>query len=427
MHSQSSSIRVVLRKVLQPFRRVTLGPLQGQSQCPIPIQLTQTSHGPRHSEQHGVILELRETIMPEQHTRVRVHIGIRVGYLSVLGQNTGHEMVNGIDDFEKRVIGHVLQSELALAGVPRVRLTKDGVSVARNDLFGIERLPREFGNGVGIHLLALLLELGLQRLDPLEDLLVGESVEGSGEGVESGGVGEVGIREGGSDKVGGVRGGISSLVIGVDAEVESHEFVEAGIVVSKHAAEVARIIKGLILGHNTVEVDIAVDGSGNFRKESKNVENVLQGILVILILGHSIGVRLGKDRSSLSRTQPNRKLRHGMHLLGKGVEKRNDMRRELGTALVKFLRESIDLFLGGNLGREQEPNEGFEERFTFSGLAGKGWKDLLTIRNSQSTKPNPLLGIQIARLPQHALHAARSAQQLIDGHVANDFGAVFFL
>ena len=45
------------------------------------------------------------------------------------------------------------------------------------------------------------------------------------------------------------------------------------------------------------------------------------------------------------------------------------MIRKLGTTLMKFLGESINLFLGGYLGCEEEPNERFQERFTFPGLA----------------------------------------------------------
>ena len=74
-------------------------------------------------------------------------------------------------------------------------------------------------------------------------LLVGESVKGPGEGVQTSGVGEVRVGEGGSNEVGGVGGGISSLVVGVDAQVKAHELVEALVVVSKHSAEVSGVVE----------------------------------------------------------------------------------------------------------------------------------------------------------------------------------------
>ena len=58
------SIGVVLREILQPLGSMTLGPLQWQAQCPIPVQLAQSSHGPRKTKQHSVILILGESIMP---------------------------------------------------------------------------------------------------------------------------------------------------------------------------------------------------------------------------------------------------------------------------------------------------------------------------------------------------------------------------
>ena len=44
------SVRVVLGESLQPLRRVALGPLEREPQRPVPIELAQPAHGPRHPE-----------------------------------------------------------------------------------------------------------------------------------------------------------------------------------------------------------------------------------------------------------------------------------------------------------------------------------------------------------------------------------------
>lgn len=109
-------------------------------------------------------------------------------------------------------------------------LSEDGVSVSGNDLSLSEGSPDELDNllvGGGVSNLLLHVE------DESEDLLVGKTVEGSGETAEGGGVGEEGVGEGGSDEVcrelrcqrrvavdkerqgrtGGVSGDVSTLVV----------------------------------------------------------------------------------------------------------------------------------------------------------------------------------------------------------------------
>ena len=179
------SVGVVLGEILQPLRRVTLGPFQRQSQRPVPVQLTQPPHGPANAEQYRVILVLGEAVVPKQHAAVRIDVRVRIRHLPVFLQHAGHHRVDGIYDLEERIVGHVLQSELALARVSRIGLAQHRVAITGHDLLRVQRLPREFGNRISVHLLPLLREFVLQRLYPLEYLLIRESVEGAGEGVQS--------------------------------------------------------------------------------------------------------------------------------------------------------------------------------------------------------------------------------------------------
>lgn len=109
------------------------------------------------------------------------------------------------------------------------------MAVARNDLAALERVPDEVFELVVAGVVA---DLAPELLQPDEDFLVGQSVEGSGEAVESGGEGEVRVGKGGSDEVGRVGGDVASFVVGVDGQVESQELDELGVVVAQLQGEV---------------------------------------------------------------------------------------------------------------------------------------------------------------------------------------------
>ena len=82
------SIRVVLRKVLQPLRSMTLGAFKRQSQSSVPVKLAQSTHGPRYTKQDSVVLVLSEAVMPEKGSRMGINVGVRIGHLSMFRQNS---------------------------------------------------------------------------------------------------------------------------------------------------------------------------------------------------------------------------------------------------------------------------------------------------------------------------------------------------
>mmetsp|Transcript_39562 Transcript_39562/g.118728 ORF Transcript_39562/g.118728 Transcript_39562/m.118728 type:complete len:452 (-) Transcript_39562:129-1484(-) len=400
----------------EPVRGDGLGPLEGQAEGAIPVQLAQSPDGAAHPEQDCVVLELRESVMPQEHATVRINVRVGVRHLPVLGKDARHDLIDGIHDLEELIIGKVLKGKFPLARVPRVGLAQDGVAIARNDLLGIERLPGEFRDGLSVHLLPLSSEPVRQGLDPLEDLLIGEAVEGSGEGVESRGVRQVRIGERRADEVGGVSRGISALVIRVDAQVQPHELVEGRVVVSKHAAEVARIVEGVVLVHDAVEVDVAVDHRSNLRDLGDYVEDILERVFVVVRLGHAIGVGLGEFGFGLARVEADGELGHGVHVLGEAVEEGHDVGGKV-RAFVQLDREGVHLLLGGDLGREEEPEETLHEGLAVAGLAGERRQDGLAFGDGQSAEANALLRVQIGRFPQHALDAPGTANDLIDCHL----------
>ncbi len=287
--------------------------------------------GSADSEQDRIVLELSKSIVPQQDTRVGIYIRVRVGNLSVFLQNAGHDRVNGVDNLEQFVVGHVLQGEFSLAGVTRVGLSQNSMSVSGDDLLGIEGVPGEFGDSFGGDFLSFGFEFGLEVLDPLEDLLVGQTVKRSGKGVQSSGIREVRIGEGGSDQVGSVGRSISSLVVSVDAQVQTHELVERRIVVSKHSAEVTGIIQGSIFVDNTIEVNVSVNHSSNLWQNGDNTQNILEGVDVVVGLRGASGVGLSELGLGLAGVKTNAQLSHRVHVLWKAVDQSFDVLGELGT------------------------------------------------------------------------------------------------
>lgn len=70
-----------------------------------------------------------------------IHIGPRVLGLAVLQQDGGHHVVQLGHQLEERIIGKVLQGELALAGVARIGLAQDSVTVPGDHLTRVQRVP----------------------------------------------------------------------------------------------------------------------------------------------------------------------------------------------------------------------------------------------------------------------------------------------
>ena len=76
----------------------------------------------------------------KQHSAVRVNIGPRVGGLAVLAERVGNDLVELADELKHGVIGQVLQRELPLTRVARIRLAQNCVAVARHHLlWGVGR------------------------------------------------------------------------------------------------------------------------------------------------------------------------------------------------------------------------------------------------------------------------------------------------
>lgn len=191
-----------------------------------------------------------------------INIGPWVLGLSLLGENGGNDFVDLGNELEEGVVGEVLEGKLSLGGVSGIGLSQHSVSESGNNASSVESFPNNFSETLVGDLLAS--ELLLEVEGPGEHLLVGKTVEGTSETVETSGEGEVGVREGRSDKVSGVSGDVSSLVVTVDDEVETHELIKLGLVESEHASKVSSPVELAVIGNElVVSVGVLVDHTSN--------------------------------------------------------------------------------------------------------------------------------------------------------------------
>jgi hypothetical protein len=138
----------------------------------------------------------------------------------VLGKNSRGDLVDLGNKLEHGVLRELALGKLALRDVTGVSLSQDGVAVTGNDTASLEGGPEVVLDALVAKVVA---NLGLHLGEPLENLLVGKTVQGTGKTVKTSGEREERRGEGGSDQVGGVGGDVTTLVVSVDGEVESHQ------------------------------------------------------------------------------------------------------------------------------------------------------------------------------------------------------------
>mmetsp|Transcript_4007 Transcript_4007/g.12435 ORF Transcript_4007/g.12435 Transcript_4007/m.12435 type:complete len:248 (+) Transcript_4007:259-1002(+) len=247
---------------------------------------------------------------------MRVDVGVGIFGFAVFRQDAGHDGVDGVDDLKQGIVREVLEREVALAGVARVRLAEDGVAVARNDFARIQRLPGEVGDGLFVDFFAFLRKLGLEVLDPAEDFLVREAVEGAGQRVETGDVRQVRIAQRRADEMRGVSGRVAALVVGVDRQVKTHQFVETFVFVAQHTAEIATVVQTRVLDDLAVEISVPVHDGREFRQFREDVEHVFISDFPVFRFVDAFLVRLGELTLGLARLQAQRQLGHRMRRFG---------------------------------------------------------------------------------------------------------------
>lgn len=169
------------------------------------------------------------------------------------------------------------------------------MAVTGNHLARLEGRPDILGN---LLVRSVLTNLGSHLLDPSEDFLVGETVEGTGETVQGSTEGKEGVRKGGTDQVTGVGGNVTTFVVRVDSDVQSHELDKVGVFTeTEQGSQVGRVVLAGVNGRElAVTEDVSEDSASNVRELGNEVHRVIEGSLPVLLLVYTVRVGLGEGR-----------------------------------------------------------------------------------------------------------------------------------
>jgi hypothetical protein len=160
--------------------------------------LREDTKGTGDTKENGVVVLFNETIVLEEDTRVGIYVGPWVLGLTVLGQDTGNDVVQLADETEERIVGQVLESELTLSHVTGISLTENGMAETGNNLTTLQGSPDVVLDSLFISMDTNLI---LHLESPTQDFLVGKTVKRSSKTVETGSEREIGIGESRADQV----------------------------------------------------------------------------------------------------------------------------------------------------------------------------------------------------------------------------------
>ena len=118
-----------------------------------------------------------------------------------LKQNTGYDVVYLTHKLEELVVRQMLERELALRDIARIRLAKYRMTVARNNLTSLQRRPNVL---LDCFVTSILSNLGLHFCEPDEYFLIRETVQRSSETIQRRCIRKEWIRERGTDELSGV-------------------------------------------------------------------------------------------------------------------------------------------------------------------------------------------------------------------------------
>lgn len=353
---------------LDLFRRERLGSFQGQTESSRPDQLGHATQRSGNTEQDGVVVLLGESEGGQELTGVSVYVGPRVLCLAGFQEDVGNDVVDLFDELEHGVVRGVLETEFTLGGVSGVSLSQDGVTETGPDT-GLQVIPDVF---LDLFIRRVLSDGISHLVDGSQDFLVGQTVQGTGQTVQGGSVRQEGVREGGTDEVRGVGGNVSTFVVRVNGQVQSHQLDETGIVsVAEHVGQVPRVVLGRVNGGDlAVSVDVLENSTGNGGKLGDQVHGILVDGLPVVLLGGTLGVSLGERRVVVERSDGERELRHGVQGVGASVDQVFDKLGQF-TSGGPFGGETLDLFSGGDFTSDQEPEQGFGQGFSSTGRGGE--------------------------------------------------------
>lgn len=284
-----------------------------------------------------------------------VSVNLRVLGLAVLSEDTWGNLVDLADELEHWVIWEVLLGERSLRHVSWVSLAEDGVAVTWNDLSGVEGSPEVL---LDLLIGEIVANGGLHLGEPVKNLLVGKTVEWASKTVQASGEGEHGRAESRADQVSGVGADVTTLMVSVDGEVESHQLNESLVVAE---AELVGVVEGVILilldwGDLAILVDVLVDPGSNGWELRDQVHGILESVSPVILLVDTLGVGLREGRLVLESIDSDGELSHWVEGGWAAVDDLLDELWNVGAG-GPLSGEVADLLLTWDLTSQEEPEE----------------------------------------------------------------------
>lgn len=346
---------------------------------------------------------------------MRVHIRPGVLGLTVLGENLRSNLVDGGNEVEKVVVGHVLKSKLTLSSVTGISLSENSVTVTGNDTASVKSIPEVLLN---VLLSDVRANLGLHLENPLKNLLVGTAVKGTSKTVKTSGKRKEGRRKSGTDQVSSVGGNVATLVVSVNGKVKSQKLNKLLVLTkAEQRSKVLGVIdRSVSVTKLAIFENVAVNAGSNGGELGEEVDRVLVSVLPVFLLVDTLLVGLGESRLRLKSVDSNRKLSHGVKRRRRSVNQLLDVLGELSSG-SKLSRESLDLGLGRDLTGQQEPEKTLGERLFTTRTLGKL---LLEVRDGLTTEADTFLRVEDGTLPDESLDTTLATVDLVKENLTDN-------
>ncbi|KAH3662858.1 hypothetical protein OGATHE_004434 [Ogataea polymorpha] len=209
-----------------------------------------------------------------------------------------------------------------------------------------------------------------------------------------------------SNFVSGVCRHVTTLVVGVNGQIQSHKFKELWVgAVTKHVGKVSTVVQAGVHGGNlTVLEHVSVDSGGDDWQLGQKLDGVFVGVLPVLFFVDTCCICLGELGLRLQSSHSNRELGHRVQSGRGSVDDLFNMLWQFRSG-SELLRKSLGLGGRRDLTGQQEPEKGLWKWL----LTALGLRELLlNVRNGSSSEPNSFQRIQNRAFPDQTLDTSHT-------------------
>mmetsp|Transcript_44425 Transcript_44425/g.129171 ORF Transcript_44425/g.129171 Transcript_44425/m.129171 type:complete len:301 (-) Transcript_44425:3-905(-) len=210
-----------------------------------------------------------------------------------------------------------------------------------------------------------------------------------------------------------VGGDVAALMVRVEHQVQPGGLLEIFRVVdTEHLGVVPGPVELRVVLRLGAALECPrIDLGGDNRDLGHEVEGVLQGDVPVGILLHALLVLLRELRVLLQSEHADGELRHGMRVLGQGLECFPHVRRD-GAPRVELSCEGAHVVVRRHLACEQQP----EGRLGQGALAARRFGQfLVALEQRQPAVGDALRRVEVRGLSDHGLNGTRAVDALLDG------------